>query len=233
MGGIPRRTLLQLAGWSAAGALAGKTARAAAALHADGPTSAYTVARPPAYTDVTLLDGPLRDQFRAHHATLMAMDEDALLKPYRTAAGIAAPGEDLGGWYNSSSAFAPPRDMHGFIPGHSLGQYISSLARAHAITGDAATRQKVQRLVAGFAVTITPHLYDDYPLPAYLFDKINIGLIDAHALTADTNALPALRLALDAALPHLPEKALTRPQMEARAHPNVAYTWDESYTLPE
>jgi DUF1680 family protein len=66
-----------------------------------------------------------------------------------------------------------------------------------------------------------------------LFDKINIGLIDAHALAADTNALPALNLALDAALLHLPEKALTRPQMQARPHPNPAYTWDESYTLPE
>ena len=37
----------------------------------------------------------------------------------------------------------------------------------------------------------------------------------------------------DAALPHLPEKALTRPEMAARPHRNVAYTWDESYTLPE
>jgi hypothetical protein len=45
--------------------------------------------------------------------------------------------------------------------------------------------------------------------------------------------LPALDRALAAALPHLPEKALTRPQMQARPHPNMAYTWDESYTLPE
>src|SRR6185437_907689 len=38
---------------------------------------------------------------------------------------------------------------------------------------------------------------------------------------------------LEAALPHLPEKALSRPEMAARPHANVAYTWDESYTLPE
>ena len=227
MGGISRRTLLQLGGLSAAGALAGKLAAGASTWH-DGRTDSV-----PAYGDVTLLDGPLLAQFRAQHATLLAMDEDALLKPYRIAAGLPAPGEDLGGWYNAASSFDPPRDMHGFIPGHSLGQYISSLARAHAITGDAATRQKVRRLVSGFAAAITPHLYDGYPLPAYLFDKINIGLIDAHSYTADPNALPALNLALDAALPHLPEKALTRPQMEARPHSNPAYTWDESYTLPE
>jgi len=227
MGGISRRTLLELGALSAAGALAGKAAAHVAAV------SAPAAVRPAAYADVTLLDGPLLDQFRAQHATLLGMDEDALLKPYRSAAGMPAPGDELGGWYNASARFDPPRDMHGFIPGHSLGQYISGLARAYAITGDAATRAKVQRLVANFAATISPHLYDGYPLPAYLFDKINIGLIDAHAFAAESRALPALDLALEAALPHLPEKALTRPQMQARPHPNMAYTWDESYTLPE
>ncbi len=188
---------------------------------------------PAGYGDVTLLDGPMRAQFRAQHATLLAMDEDALLKPFRAAAGLAAPGPDLGGWYNRASSFNPPADMHGFIPGHSLGQYISSLARAYAVTGDAATREKVLRLVAGFAPTITPRFYEGYPLPAYTFDKIAIGLIDAHQFAGDTSAFAVLNRATDAALPHLPEKALTRPQMAARPHPNVAFTWDESYTLPE
>ena len=228
MGQMSRRGLLELGAMSALSALAGNAATVRAATASSAPGLKWA-----AYADVTLLDGPLLDQFRAQHATLLAMDEDALLKPYRTAAGLAAPGDDLGGWYNASTAFDPPRDMHGFIPGHSLGQYISSLARAYAVTGDEATRQRVQRLVAGYAATITPRLYDGYPLPAYLFDKINIGLIDAHALAADPRALAALDGTLDAALPHLPEKALTRPQMAARPHPNMAFTWDESYTLPE
>ena len=188
---------------------------------------------PAAYGDVALSGGPMLAQFRAHHATLLAMDEDALLKPFRAVAGLSAPGPDLGGWYNRASSFNPPADMHGFIPGHSLGQYISGLARAYAVTGDLATRQKALRLVAGFAPTITPQFYDGYPLPAYTFDKINIGLIDAHQFAGDTNALAVLNRATDAALPHLPEKALTRPQMAARPHPNAAFAWDESYTLPE
>jgi DUF1680 family protein len=175
----------------------------------------------------------MRDQFRTQHATLLAMDEDALLKPFRAAAGLPAPGEGLGGWYNHSPAFNPPADMHGFIPGHSFGQYVSSLARAHALTGDVPTREKVHRLVAGFAPTIGEGIYRGYPLPAYLFDKINIGLIDAHEFAGDSTALAALNRATDAALPHLPEKALTRPEMAARPHPNAAHTWDESYTLPE
>jgi DUF1680 family protein len=224
---ISRRSILKLGGLTVASALAGRAAGTVGAA-----TSAQRM-KPARRADVTLLDGPMLEQFRAHHATLLAMDEDALLKPFRAAAGLPAPGEDLGGWYNSAPAFDPPADMHGFIPGHSFGQYVSSLARAYAVTGDETTRQRVQRLVAGFAPTVTPRFYDGYPLPAYTFDKITIGLIDAHALTADPQALRVLDRAADAALPHLPEKALTRPEMAARPHPNLAFTWDESYTLPE
>jgi uncharacterized protein len=227
MDSISRRSILKFGGLTVASAFAG---RAVAAASGVPPTLVMT---PAGRADVTMLDGPMLEQFRAHHATLLAMDEDALLKPFRSAAGLAAPGEDLGGWYNVSADFNPPLNMHGFIPGHSFGQYMSSLARAYAITGDESTRQKVRRLVAGFAPAVTPRFYDGYPLPAYTFDKINIGLSDAHAFAADPEALKVLNLATDAALPHLPEKALTRPEMAARPHPNQAYTWDESYTLPE
>jgi len=227
MARISRRFLLQLGGMTVASALAGRAA-------GGGTAAARTpLLRPPGHADVLLLDGPLLEQFRAHHATLLAMDEDALLKPFRAAAGLPAPGEELGGWYNASPGFNPPANMHGFIPGHSFGQYVSGLARAYAVTGDEATRQKVRRLVAGFAPAITPHFYDGYPLPAYTYDKIAIGLIDAHAHAGESSALAALDLATAAALPHLPEKALTRPEMAARPHPNQAFTWDESYTLPE
>jgi DUF1680 family protein len=189
--------------------------------------------RPAGYGDVAITSGPLREQFRAQHATLLAMDEDALLKPFRAAAGVATPGADLGGWYNVSATFNPPADMHGFIPGHSLGQYISSLARAYAITGDADTKRKVRRLVQGYGAAISPRFYEGYTLPAYTFDKVNIGLIDAHAFAAEPQALPALHRTTDAALPYLPEKALTRTELAARPHANIAHTWDESYTLPE
>ncbi|HEX3673958.1 MAG TPA: beta-L-arabinofuranosidase domain-containing protein [Rhizomicrobium sp.] len=227
MTGFSRRSMLELGSALAVGALAGKAAA--------GVTAPYAAAmlRPATYRDVTLLAGPMLAQFRAQHATLLALDEDALLKPFRMAGGLSAPGGDFGGWYNASSGFNPPSDMHGFIPGHSFGQYVSGLARAAAITGDDATRQKVRRLIAGFAPTITSRFYDFYPLPCYTFDKINIGLIDAYAFAGDESALRVLDLATDAALPHLPEKALTRPEMAARPHPNVAFTWDESYTLPE
>ncbi|MGH8217438.1 MAG: beta-L-arabinofuranosidase domain-containing protein [Steroidobacteraceae bacterium] len=223
---LSRRSALELAGFAATGAWIGARANA----RSIAVTPALRAAD---YPEVRLHESPLLAQFEAQHATLLALDEDALLKPFREAGGLPAPGADLGGWYNAASSFDPPRDMHGFIPGHSFGQYLSALARAYAITGHEATRQKVQRLVAAFAPTITSRFYDGYPLPAYTYDKLSIGLLDAHAFAHDDRALETLNRALDAALPHLPARALTRPQMAARPHPNIAYTWDESYTLPE
>jgi uncharacterized protein len=185
------------------------------------------------YGDVRLLEGPMREQFERNHALFLALSDDSLLKPFRQRAGLAAPGEDMGGWYSFSKDFDPPRNMTGYIPGHSFGQYLSGLARAYAVTGDAATRQKVHGLVEGFGKTVTGKFYVDYPLPAYTFDKTNCGLIDAHQFAGDPMALPVLDHATEAVLPYLPAKALSREEMEARPHLNIAFTWDESYTLPE
>jgi hypothetical protein len=113
---------------------------------------------PAAYADVTLLGGPMLEQFRSQHATLLAMDEDALLKPFRLAAALSAPGEDLGGWYIVSRDFNPPADMHGFIPGHSFGQYVSSLARAYATQLPQATPRLSLVMSVGAARSSTKRL---------------------------------------------------------------------------
>ncbi len=185
------------------------------------------------YSQVELLEGPMQEQFRANHGFFLALNEDSLLKPYRQAAGMPAPGEDMGGWYSSSDEFDPPNNMTGYIPGHSFGQYLSGLARASAVTGDKATQAKVNRLVRGFGEAISSKFWTDYPLPAYTFDKGNCGLIDAYAFAQDPDALPVLVHLTDSVLPYLPAKALTRPEMAERPHKNISWTWDESYTLPE
>lgn len=185
------------------------------------------------YAEVQLLDGPMLEQFRHNHSLFLNLSEDSLLKPFRQAAGLPAPGEEMGGWYSPSSDFDPPKNMTGYIPGHSFGQYVSGLARAHAVTGDRATQEKVQRLVRGFAPTVTTKFYEGYCIPAYTFDKTNCGLIDAHQFANDPIALGVLNKATDAVLPWLPGKALDRTEMMARPHKNVAFTWDETYTLPE
>ena len=189
--------------------------------------------RPFDYSQIELLDGPMREQFRANHAFFLALPEDSLLKPFRQAAGLPAPGEDLGGWYSASDEFDPPNNMTGYIPGHSFGQYLSGLARAYGVTGDRATQAKVNRLVRGFGQAISSKFYADYPLPAYTFDKSSCGLIDAHQFAHDPEALSVLARATDAVLPYLPAKALTRAEMAAKPHKNISWTWDESYTLPE
>jgi len=225
---LSRRKFLATGAAAAGSAVVLRSSRAALAGQAVTPQLSQFE-----YADVQLLDGPMLEQFRANHAFFLALDDDKLLKPFRQKAGLPAPGEDMGGWYSFSPAFDPPKDLTGYIPGHTFGQYVSGLARAYAVTGSKPTQEKVQRLVRGFAATITEKFYVGYPLPAYTFDKTNCGLIDAHQFAQDPQALAVLNHATDAVLPFLPEKALTRAEQNARPHPNVSFTWDETYTLPE
>lgn len=185
------------------------------------------------YADVQLLEGPLAEQFTTNHKFFLALDEDRLLKPFRKRAGQPAPGDDMGGWYDDADDFNPHGNFHGFIPGHTFGQYVSGLARAYAVTGDAATKAKIDRLVAAFAATISPRFYQGYHLPAYTYDKTACGLIDAHQFAHTPRALEVYNAATDAVLPFLPEKALARSEQYARPHKNEADCWDETYTLPE
>ena len=187
------------------------------------------------YSQVQLLDGPMRVQFDHNHQLFLHLDEDALLKPFRQREGMPAPGPDMGGWYDNSDDFSPPDNFHAFIPGHSFGQYLSGLARAYAVTGSKPTQEKVHRLVRAFGQTVEPQgkFYVDYHLPAYTYDKTSCGLIDAHEFAQCPDALDVHWKATQAVLPYLPEKALSRLEQRARHHKNVADTWDETYTLPE
>jgi DUF1680 family protein len=210
---LSRRSFLKgsVAAAAAAGALRSGLVAQATATVDKGPT----VLSQFDYSDVKLLDGPMLGQFRANHEFFLAIDEDALLKPFRQRVGLPAPGPDMGGWYSWSDEFDPPNNMTGYIPGHTFGQYLSGLARAYAVTGDQPTQAKIHRLVQGFAEAISPKFYAGYPLPCYTFDKTNCGLIDAHQFAQDPGALPALARATDAVMPYLPPHALTRPEMAA------------------
>lgn len=215
-----RRMLKGLASMAALGS-AGRFLTAARAGAASGreKLSAFR------YADVKLTGGPLRAQFDRIHASYLTLDEDRLLKELRVRAGLPAPGEYMGGWY----------DGDGFAPGHSFGQYVSALARFTEATGDEATRAKTQRLVDGFAATIAPDGYC-YPskkastnFPAYNYDKYLVGLLDAHQFAQVPSALPALDRATRGAIRYLPPRALDR---NLEPHPPGA-EYDESYTLAE
>src|SRR5271167_1992477 len=49
------------------------------------------------YGQVQLQPGPLERQARENHRLVLDLDEDGLLRPFRIRAGLAAPGQDLGG----------------------------------------------------------------------------------------------------------------------------------------
>jgi len=188
-----------------------------------------------AYSQVQLLEGPFHRQFEQQHDLFLHLNEDAMLKPFRQREGMPAPGPDMGGWYDNGNDFNTSDNFHSFIAGHSFGQYVSGLARAYAITGSKPTQEKVHRLVRGFAETVHPEgkFYVDYRLPAYTYEKTLGGLVDAHEFAGDTTAMDVLMRATQAAVPHLPEKALSRAAQRARPHKDLSYTWDETYTLPE
>src|ERR1700693_518901 len=187
------------------------------------------------YSDVELLAGPMKRQFEENHAVFLNLDDDRLLKVFRQVAGLPAPGEDMGGWYDLTGFSLSRGDFHGFIAGHTLGQYVSGLARAYAITGSESTRAKVNRLVKGYAETLDPKakFFVDYRLPAYTYDKLSCGLIDAHEFARDPLAMDIHEKLTRAMVAYLPEKALSRAEQRSRPHKDTSFTWDETYTLPE
>ncbi|MGH9352286.1 MAG: beta-L-arabinofuranosidase domain-containing protein, partial [Terriglobia bacterium] len=162
--------------------------------------------------------------FRRIHAAYLALDNDRLLKVYRQRAGLPAPGLDMGGWY----------DAEGFVPGHSLGQYISGLSRFASATQDPAAYAKVKQLVEGFAATLGPGGYPyasakaSTTWPCYILDKFEIGLLDAYRFGRVPSARALLARVIRGAIPYLPPKVHDRGPDSPKQAP-----YDEPYILPE
>jgi DUF1680 family protein len=184
------------------------------------------------YGEVTITSPLHAAQLLETHEVLMNLSEDSLLKPFRQMSGQAAPGANLGGWYNYDPGYDWHKDDAGFAPGATFGQWISALARYYAITGSEETREKVLRLNRLYAETISEDFYDNNRFPAYCYDKLLLGLIDSRQFVHDPDAFQMLEQTTRAALPHLPPRAIDR-EMEWRPGKDQSYRWDESYTNPE
>jgi uncharacterized protein len=210
--GITRREFMLSA--SAAALIAGTPM--ASASESEGVLSEFD------YNQVRLTGGPLQRQYDLIHASYLGLDNDRLLKVYRQRAGMTAPGADMGGWY----------DADGFVPGHTLGQYISGLARIGSSTGDANCHAKVSELVEGFAETLGngnqvfagPNAEKVWP--CYILDKHIAGLIDATTLSGNVAARDLLPRVFRGALPYIPEHG--RDRIGKKNPP-----YDETYVLPE
>src|SRR4051794_34742749 len=191
------------------------------------------------YGDVDLAPGPAQTQFKKTHSVLRSLNDQSLLKPWRLRAGVPAPGPDLGGWYDELPLDKTESGGHGYAPGHCFGQWISALARGYAINHDDATRNKIRRLLGLYESAISNRFYANFRFPAYTFDKMVIGLVDAKKFAGLPQAQRLLDLTTDAAEPHLPPHALDRGGPQRRWRRSIGentsneYTWDEPYTLPE
>jgi len=186
---------------------------------------------PVTYNQVSLADGLARKQMNHSIAVLLALSDDSMLKPFRERAGLPAPGADLGGWYDYFADYGKNGVERGFAPAHAFGQWMSALARSHATDGGAETRAKLDSLIQAYTDCISPLFFKDARFPAYTYDKLVIGLVDAHRYGGCSGALAALEKTTEAALPYLPARAEDR----LTPHPgrDDSYTWDESYTLAE
>jgi DUF1680 family protein len=175
-----------------------------------------------AYSDVQLTGGPIKAQYDFVHRHYLGLDNDRLLKVYRQHAGLPAPGADMGGWY----------DAAGFVPGHSLGQFISGLARIGSCTGDEACHRKVRELVDGFGAVLAANSNpyagpgSEKVWPAYVMDKHTIGLLDAYRLSGVESARALLPKMMDGALPFV--SPVSRDRIGKKDPP-----YDETYVLSE
>ena len=216
-------------------------ARAAGISRASAPTNLLEEF---GYGEVQLAPGLAQSQFEHTQGVMLRMNVDSLLKPYRLRAGLAGPGPEMGGWYDLVSDAVRARNKdpyggHGFAPGHAFGQWISALARGYAASGSPTARVKVEQLLAAYEPAISGRFYANFPFPAYNYDKIVCGLIDAHSYCGLKSAFPLLDRTTDAAEPHLPPRALDRGEPQKRWRQSIGestsgwYLMDESYTLGE
>ena len=226
---ISRRDFVRRAAVLAAGlSFAGRDLPAidSAALQGDAPLELF------GYGDVSLNSELHQRQLDNTHAVLMGLNEDALMKPFRAMSGLPAPGDDLGGWYMYKPDYDYRKDSAGLCPGGTFGQWVSALARSCAVTGDPATREKVLRLNRLYSQSVASGFFEKNRFPAYCYDKLVCGLIDAHQFANDPQAFEILRQTTDIVLPNLPPHAVDREQ-SWRTGKDISYNWDESYTLPE
>jgi len=184
------------------------------------------------YGDVTFDSGLHDQQLHENISVLMGLSNDSLLKPFRAMSGQPAPGEELGGWYLYDPNFDGRSLGPGFAPACTFGQWVSALARAHAITRDEKIRKKVFQLNRLYAQTISGDFYKNNRFPAYCYDKLVCGLTDSHRLAGDPDAYRILERTTDTALPNLPGKAIEHG-VSWRAGKDASYTQDESYTISE
>ena len=174
------------------------------------------------YADVKLTGGPLKQQYDRVHAHYLALDNDRLLKVYRQRAGLPAPGEDMGGWY----------DLNGFVPGHTLGQYISGLARIGAST----RRRRLPRQGPGAGRRLRRNARPGQPIhPAPQYQPVDL-LHPRQALRRPDRRTDTLRTSPNAKSSSIACSPDQLPSLPAKGHDRIGKKdppYDETFVMPE
>ena len=165
---------------------------------------------------VRLLPSRFLDQIEGARRVYAAVPDDDILKGFRRAAGLPAPGTDMRGWCTQTSAVI-------------FGQLMSGMARLGRATGDAQLIDKAIRLFEGWRATLAPD--GNARMRLYDWDKLVCGLVDLDRYAGVTDALTALELTTAWAA-----RTFDRARRPADAHdfwgagPGDTSEW---YTLPE
>src|SRR5262249_5204720 len=115
------------------------------------------------YEGVRLLPGPFLSQVDRACGGYGSIPIDDILKGFRSAAGIAAPGAGMRGWCSPTSAVI-------------FGQLMSGMARLGKATGSSALTQKAIALFEGWRETLPED--GNARMRPYDWDKLVCGLID-------------------------------------------------------
>ena len=168
------------------------------------PPKAYAFA----LRDVRLLDSPFKKAMDLDVAYIMSLDMDRLLSRFRQFAGLKPKAPEYGGWESQT------------ISGHTLGHYLTALAKLYESTSDERVKDRIATIVgelqacqkawgSGFvggfprskevfaeikAGNIRTAGFDLNGLwvPWYVQHKLYIGLIDAYYATGDERIKPIL-----------------------------------------
>lgn len=150
-----------------------------------------------ALDEVELGEGPLLRLREWNRGYMLRLDPDRLLHNFRVAAGLPSTAKPLGGWEEPKSE----------IRGHFVGHYLSACALMTASTGDAAVRERGDRIVAGMAACQKSFGANGYLsafpeeffarldqgkevwVPFYTIHKILAGLIDMNQYAGNAQAL--------------------------------------------
>lgn len=171
------------------------------------------------HAQVRLAPSLHRAQLEQTHEIVVNLDENALLRPFRLAAGLPAPGNDLGGWYSAPATFGP----------ENFGHWMSALSRFYAATGDQKTRATVERWLTLFSESMDPagSIFKEFrQTSSCIYNKLCCGLEDAYHHAGLPAALNVLEKMTSAALPYLPGRAVDQTEQGTGL-------LDESYIVPE